>query len=200
MLQPATFEGTEAEVKEQELRVRSRASDILAKVTTSTMVFPWMLVYGAIALWFFYQALTTAEADGATPQGGRPPIGLLQDFYYPPIPDLSYPSCKLSKGFDVPGSGFSYMVDYNMLAALSYETPEVTRYILTMWFGAEDAMVEETDLVIQWRNETGHEYSPISFKLFSIPTIPGMGVISIRGELRAVHLVKLVYACLQLYL
>ena len=178
---PVDEKTTKARQKSNDLIVQARAMEIIGKVTSSGMIYFWMVAFGVIALLYLLQAIDTADADDAIPQGGRPPIGLLEDFYYPPQPHLSYPGCKLTKGFEIPGRGFSYLYDYNMLAALAYETLNVTEYILEKWFGSEQPMIDETDLVAQWRRDTGNDGSGVSFKLFSIPSQPGMGVVSIRG-------------------
>lgn len=61
---------------------------------------------------------------GPDPTTGRPPIRVVDDFYYPPQPDVSYPLCKLHKGYSFPGrENDTRITDYNFLAANSYEIP-----------------------------------------------------------------------------
>ena len=57
------------------------------------------------------------------PTIGRPPIRLLDDFYWPPQPDVSYPICRLQKNYTIQGREQTHITDYNMLTALSYEVP-----------------------------------------------------------------------------
>ena len=62
-----------------------------------------------------------------------------------------------------------------------YETTNITDYVLDKWFEEEDFFVDETPLVNQWKADTDNSNTPVSFKLFSVPSQPGFGVISIRG-------------------
>lgn len=174
-------EAEEKKKRMQILRARAIGSEVMGKITTSKTVYFWMLFYFGLGGFYILCTIAAQYADGAIPQGGRPPIRLLDDFYYPPQEDLSYPFCKVAKGFDFTTSGFSYVYDYNMLAALAYETPNVTGYLLDRWFGWEDALVDETPFVTAWREKTNNAGNPVSFKLFSIRGLPGTAVVSIRG-------------------
>jgi hypothetical protein len=107
---------------------------------------------------------------------------LVPDFYYPVQPDLSYPTCELTKGFRLPASvGSSQLVDFAFLSAMAYEEPNVTKPLLDAWFGP-GRVVDETDFVARYRVETNTQVIPVYYKLFSFPSLPGVGVVSIRGS------------------
>ena len=165
----------------KELRTRAIGSEVMGKITTSKTIYFWLLLYFGLGGFYLLCAFISQHSEGAIPQGGRPPIRLLDDFYYPPQEDLYYPYCKVSKGFDFDPKGFSYAYDYNMLAALAYETPNVTGYLLDRWFAGENVIVDETPFVTKWREDTDNVGNPVSFKLFSVPSLPGTGIVSIRG-------------------
>jgi lipase ATG15 len=167
--------------KAKALVARARSSEIMGKITRANGVFRWSIVFGIVAVVGLVLVLSSPNDEGPNPQGGRPLIPLLDDFYYPPQPDLAYPACKLTKGFEVPGQGFSYMTDYILLAGLSYETANVTEYVLDKWFGSVGGVIDEVDFVDQWRRDNNLEAFGASFKLFSIPSMPGFGVVSVRG-------------------
>lgn len=154
----------------------------MGKVTRSNGVYRWMVVVGCVAVFAMYMVIGSRSSEDATPQGGRPTIRLLDDFYYPPQDNLAYPGCKLTKGFEYPTQrGFSYSMDYMFLAALAYETENVTDYLLDKWFGGVDVLVDETDFVNQWKVDNNVAGSGASFKLYSVPSVPGFGIVAIRG-------------------
>ena len=123
----------------------------------------------------------------------RPPIVLLDDFYYPPAPDLPYPTCKLTKGFSIPGSGgFSNLGDFAMLSALAYERTDISQFHLDEWFGPGVA-IDEAEIVNQYRTMTNTWSNPVYYKLISFPSLPGVGIVSIRGSETMVRQVIFVY-------
>ena len=118
-------------------------------------------------------------------RGERPPILLVDDFYYKGEDNtLAYPTCKLTKGFEFTGNSgvesASDLGDYSFLSALSYEKSSVVTYLLDQWFGPK-VLVDEEEFVTQYRKDTGTS-SPVYFKLFSLPEYPGYGIMSIRGS------------------
>lgn len=156
--------------KAKALVAQARTSEIMGKVTRSMGVYRWMAVIGLVALYGLYMVVSANGSGNATPQGGRATIRLLDDFYYEGTDDLAYPACKLTKGFDFSNDqGFSYSVDYMFLAALAYETPGVTDYLLDKWFGGIDVLVDETEFVNQWRIDNNVQGSGASWKLYSVP-------------------------------
>ncbi|CAB9522076.1 Lipase (class 3) [Seminavis robusta] len=168
--------------KPRDMVARARASEIIGKISTATRVYLFMIFFGVLGAYYAFSASNTQNGENATPESGRPPIRLLDDFYYPPLPNtISYPACKLDKDFAIPGQNFTYMMDYNIMAALGYETYNVSQYILNKWFGEEAGWLDETQFVNQWRAESGNAKSHASFKLFSKTSQPGVGVLSIRG-------------------
>ena len=49
------------------------------------------------------------------------------------------------------------------------------------WFGSPNVVVDEENFVSQWREDSGNADEQVSFKLFSFPVSPGIGILSIRG-------------------
>jgi lipase ATG15 len=52
---------------------------------------------------------------------------------------------------------------------------------LNTYFG-ENSLIDESEFVAQYRQSTGTSTNPVYFKLFSFPSIPGYGIVSIRGS------------------
>jgi hypothetical protein len=48
-------------------------------------------------------------------------------------------------------------------------------------FGQENAVVDETEFVVQYRAQSDIANNPIYYKLYSIPSVPGVGVVAVRG-------------------
>jgi len=97
------------------------------------------------------------------------------------VDTLSYPTCKLTKGFELkPGDKATSLGDYSFLSAYE-KVSSVVNYTMTKWFG-QDTIVDEEDFVAQYREESGTDMSPVYFKLFSFPAYPGYAVMSIRGR------------------
>ena len=135
-----------------------------------------------MGFYFTFAASTSLNGEDSTASTDRDAIRVLDDFYYPPqTGDVSYPSCRLDKEFAIPGQDTTYMNDYNFMAGIAYESTNVTDYVLDTWFLGQDVWVDEADFVAQWRKDSGHENSHVSFKLFSKSDEPGVGILSIRG-------------------
>ncbi|KAL9179381.1 hypothetical protein ACHAXT_008671 [Thalassiosira profunda] len=162
-----------------------RMSEAIGRIITSSGRRWWSWIFSIFFVAILVLFLASQHStDYVQPQerGPRPPILLVEDFYYPPQPDtLAYPTCKLAKGFEFPDETTSDLADYSFLSAMAYETSEVTSYTLTKWFGP-DAVVDEEEFVAQFREDSGTTAIPVFFKLFSIPAFPGYAVMSIRGS------------------
>lgn len=87
----------------------------------------------------------------------------------------------MTKGFEFPGQTAGDLGDYAFLSAMAYETSSVTNYTLDKYFGT-GMVVDEEGYVSRFRKDSNTEMSPVYFKLFSIPSEPGYGVMSIRGR------------------
>jgi len=170
----------------KDMIIRARASEIMGKVTSNSRTWLWTIGFVVIAILYLAKVgdLSQDDPDTATdPNAGRPAIAVVEDFYYPPQSDISYPTCQLNKGYAIPGKygNSTRMTDYNLLAALAYEIPSVTDYVIEHWFQEQNFFVDEAALVSQWKMDSGNEDTGASFKLFSMPSQPGFGIVSIRG-------------------
>jgi hypothetical protein len=98
-------------------------------------------------------------------------------FYYPPQQDdMRYSSCSISNirgGFGVNAT----MADYIYMAGAAYLVD--TQGALDNWFG-EGVVVDEEQLVTDFRNATDTSNSAVFFKLFNFTDI-NLAIISIRG-------------------
>jgi len=174
-------------------RQQYRLSEVISRVIdkTSRKFWTWIfIVFFIVMLVLTVSANNNADTidpdqryDYNTTGVERPPILLVDDFYYVGVDNtLSYPTCKLTKGFEFePGDKATSLSDYSFLSALAYEKVSVVNYTMTEWFGP-DTIIDEEDFVAQYREESGTDMSPVYFKLFSFPSYPGYAVMSIRGR------------------
>ncbi|KAL7544821.1 hypothetical protein ACHAWF_008188 [Thalassiosira exigua] len=173
----------EGQTNEQQMLARARAAEVLGRITHSALYFLGIVGFGFMGAYFVYFSSTSVgSGEDYTTQTGREPIRLLDDFFYPPQNrTILYPNCELTDQFAFPGLDKTYALDYNLMAGIAYETTNVTTYLLDKWFLRDNAVVEEADFVNQWRQDSGNALEQVSFKLFSFPSSPGVGVLSIRG-------------------
>ena len=165
-----------------------RLSEVVARVIDkkSRKVWAWIfIVFFFVIFVLLLQSQNSTEFFQPQDRGERPPILLVDDFYYKGEDNtLAYPTCKLTKGFEFSGNSgvesASDLGDYSFLSALSYEKLSVVTYLLDQWFGP-NVLVDEEEFVTQYRKDTGTS-SPVYFKLFSLPEYPGYGIMSIRGS------------------
>lgn len=168
-------------------RQQYRVSEIIGRVISNKGRRWWSWIFVVFFLAIFVLLLGAEKnTDSVEPgdRGPRPPILLPpgNEFYYRGEEDtLAYPTCKLTKGFEFPGGQATDLGDYSFLSAMAYESTAVTDYTLPSWFG-EGVVVDESDFVAEYRQESGTAASPVSFKLFSLPAVPGYAVMSIRGS------------------
>lgn len=146
-----TFKGVQ-----KTLVLKSRLAEIVSNVSRGSAATGWACFFAVLIVGFFALSfLAVISEDGL---GDRPPIVLLDDFAYPSEETLQYPTCSMRKGFDITtDSGATFdtkLADYAFLAAISYETTNVTDYLLPKWF-TEGEVVDEDELVKQYRAETG---------------------------------------------
>ena len=143
----------------------------------------FIVFFVAIFILFLLANGSTADVDPKN-RATRPPILFVDDYYYPPLDNtLAYPTCELSKGFEFPGGNeASSLGDYAFLSVMSYETAETNGYALSKWFGGPNEVVDEEEFVTVWRDRSGTSSSPVYFKLFSLSSAPGFGIVSIRGS------------------
>ena len=98
--------------------VHARASEVMGKISNSARTFLWVILFSAILIYYIFAVLTSDDGELSAPATGRPPIRVLNDFYYPGEEGVNYPTCQLNKGYTIPGRNTTYIMDYNMLAAL----------------------------------------------------------------------------------
>ena len=109
---------TEEERKVKSLLVHARAAEVMGKISNSSRTILWVIVFGFIFIFYILGVLSSDDGQTHQPNTGRPPIRVLNDFYYPGEEGVNYPNCELRKGYTFAGRNETYMADYNMLAAL----------------------------------------------------------------------------------
>jgi lipase ATG15 len=87
----------------------------------------------------------------------------------------------LASSVSVPFGAATKLGDYSFLSTLNYFSPEEVAPILEQWFGP-DEIVDEYEVVDQYRQEANTAWHPVSYKLFSFPNTPGHAVLNIRGS------------------
>lgn len=114
--------------RERDQLQKARVSQLLSRITKNRTITGWMWLFGFLAMalgLMLYTALDTTETD---PEGGRPAIVQVEDFYYPPEEGIVYPTCELGRGFSFLESGQpGNLLDFAFLSAISYETQKVAQ-------------------------------------------------------------------------
>ena len=150
-------------------------------------VWTWIFMLVFLVVWFMLSSSQSSTATiTAEQRGPRPPILLVDDFYYPGVGTLAYPTCKLTKGLEFPDINSQYnrnvssdLGDYAFLSAMAYEKDVVNEHTLQEWFGGK--VIDEVDYVAKWREESGTQSNPVYFKLFTVPEL-NSAIVSIRGS------------------
>ncbi len=183
----STGQNTQEEQTKEELILRRKAklSALVGKVNNRSMVTGWMYFFGFLMLLVGLFSLAAFDEaiegfDYKVKVGEDEPF-FAPDFYYPPQPKLPYPTCKIAKHFSLLDSDHeSNLIDIAYFAVLGFSGPDETGRLLREWFG-EAPVVDEYQFVRQYREAVGRT-SGVSFKLFSFPGNPGVGLVSIRGS------------------
>lgn len=162
--------------EDQTLLSKYQLSELVGKARKKDSLYRWMWVFGLFGFVVLFLFLQGMASDDLKP-GERPPIDLVEDFYYPPQPDLPYPSCEMTKGFKLPNGESTALLNYAFMSALAYEMPNVTQEKLDIWFGP-GKVTDESEFVESIRSDN----APVYFKLFALNDFPGSCVIAIRGS------------------
>ena len=167
---------------------RAKLSALVGKINNRSMVAGWMYFFGVLMV--FVGIFCFAAFQEQTTVGGGLDYKVKVDpgepffahnFYYPPHPKLPYPTCKIAKHFSLlEAEEPSNLVDIAYLATMGFTGPEESERLLREWFG-QNQVVDENEFVVDYRVETDQTQG-VSFKLFSFPTNPGVGLVSIRGS------------------
>lgn len=147
--------------KDKTLILKSRLADIVGNISRSGSVVRWMYFFGFLVLLTFVGFLGAISQDDGL--GYRFPIVLVDDYYYPGENSLQYPTCAMSKGFQLSIDGQNFdtaLGDYSFLSAMAYEVTNVTGYLLPQWFGEGNA-IDEDAVVKQYRKDTATVGNPI---------------------------------------
>lgn len=168
------------------MRKKAKLSSIVGTVNNRGSVCGWMWFFGILIIYAGLFALF-AFSDGSdaldykvkVPEGE---VLLVDGFYYPGQPKLPYPTCSLSNhDFTLldPDSP-TRLMDVSFLAIMSFSAPEESTPFINHWFG-EGQVVDNYEFVYNYRQEID-SLSGASYKLFSFPNNPGVGLVSIRGS------------------
>jgi hypothetical protein len=174
-LSPSQYE------KNRKLQNQALVAGIVKRVTRTNATCNWITVFFLLFLCVFagFVMASTEESFDYKVKG----VIFVNDFYYDPQPQLPYPTCSVQKGFAFPGmaSGTASLADYAFLATQAFSGPDEAQPNLDQWFGP-GLVIDEHDFVNQYRVATGTVNNPVSYKLFTFPSTPKAGIVSIRGS------------------
>ncbi|KAG7372716.1 hypothetical protein IV203_018859 [Nitzschia inconspicua] len=183
MLSPALcgLGGSSKIRSEEDCKLKNQAlvATIVKRVTRSKATGNWIILY---FLLFFVVLVGFIMASNEESFDYRVKgVVFASDFYYDPQPELPYPTCSVQKGFSLPGQQAAALADYSFLATMSFAAQAEAQPLLNQWFG-ENQVVDDSEFVAMYRNETGTQDHPVSYKLFTISALPDSAVVSIRGS------------------
>ena len=163
---------------------KSRFTTILLSVSrgATRKTFGWIFGFLAFAAIAFSVASFGEDYQNTASQVNGMTLLPVDDFAYEPQPNLPYPSCRMSKGLEIPTSNSTSLADYTFLADLEYEPPDTIQAKLDQWFG-EGVATDRQDIVDQFRMQVAGGNAPVTYNLY---TFPGdVGVVSVRGSTTA---------------
>lgn len=166
--------------EESKLKNRALVATIIKRVTRSNASGNWIRLFFLLFFIVFAAFIMASTADSFDYKVKG--VTFADDFIYETQPDLPYPTCSVQKGFSLPGKDSSAaLADYSFLATMSFAAPEEAQPLLDQWFG-EGAVVDDFEYVNRYRAATGTANHPVSYKLFTIPSLPDSAIVSIRGS------------------
>ena len=180
----------EKETKQQGLlRKRARTSTIVGEINNRSRTACWMYTYGFLIgiVGIFVLAAFYEASVGFDYKVKFEYDSWAEGFYYPPQPRLPYPTCRMGKDFNFgvdENEAGTQLMDIAYMAALGFAGPDEATGLLDQWFG-EGEVIDEYEFVDEYREgleERGILDTKVSFKLFTFPSIPDLGVVSIRGS------------------
>lgn len=175
------FDGDEDEQSPEELQARFRLSSLVGEIQHSSTKGLWMGIFGTELVVVLLMVLV-ANAQTNTKPAANPPVNLVNDFFYPSnYSSIAYPTCQLTEDLNTPGARETALEDYVFIDLISYENHTSAEKGLNQWFGP-GVLVDNEALVDQWRAENGYTDNPTYFKLFTIPSLPNVAIVGIRGS------------------
>jgi lipase ATG15 len=139
----------------------------------------WIFLLLALIVIVFAAASLGASED-AIPAGENLVILPQGDFVYQPQPNMPYPSCRLSKGLEIPGSDSTALIDYAFLAEVVYQSPDLIQDKLDEWFG-DGFAVNEEETVERFRQEVPGGQAAVAYFLVRFPSV-NSAVVVVRGS------------------
>uniref|UniRef100_A0A7S3PDK4 Fungal lipase-type domain-containing protein n=1 Tax=Amphora coffeiformis TaxID=265554 RepID=A0A7S3PDK4_9STRA len=165
-------------VKEEDWREKNRLSKIVARISQGSRRDTWIGVIGALVIIFMFLFLS-AFGGGSNSGAEADTSNLIQDFRYPGVDGIHYPTCSLTSDFAIPGSNETSLADYAYIAGIAYTAPESMPDVLDKWFG-EGVAVDQNDFVMKYRESLKSD-SAVHYKLITFPSNPEFAIVSIRG-------------------
>lgn len=160
-------------------------SNLVRRVTRSRANRNWIGLFFFYFLVFFSGYYLSVSEEMFSYEMGRykwKNVVYANDFSWDPQPNLPYPTCEVKKGFTFPGEeGTASLANYAFLSTLAFSSAEEAQPLLDQWFG-NGTVLDDTDYVEAYRQATGTEDHPVTYKLFVFPSDPTAGIVGIRGS------------------
>jgi len=187
------------------LRRRARLAALIDRVSDRDSMHCWMWFFGILIVLFgvFAWSASSQQQGEGFDYKVKVPAGetfLGEGFYYEPQDYLTYPTCRVSKNFDLTTApeeeDTTQLMDVAWLAAMSFAAPNESVPLINQWYGTQlprspynpwdrtnlnTTIVDEYEFVEEWKRANGITV-PASFKFFTFPENPGAGLVSIRGS------------------
>jgi lipase ATG15 len=165
--------------EDRKLKNQALVAAIVKRVTRSKATGNWISLFFLLFFCVFagFLMASTQESFDYKVKG----VVFADGFYYEQQPGLPYPTCSVQKGFAFPGQDASALADYSFLATMAFAAPDESQPLLDQWFG-ENQVIDDYQYVQEYREATGTQSHPVSYKLFTIPALPQSAVVSIRGS------------------
>eukprot|EP00529_Nitzschia_sp_RCC80_P003642 CAMPEP_0113454980 /NCGR_PEP_ID=MMETSP0014_2-20120614/8142_1 /TAXON_ID=2857 /ORGANISM="Nitzschia sp." /LENGTH=1076 /DNA_ID=CAMNT_0000346401 /DNA_START=75 /DNA_END=3305 /DNA_ORIENTATION=- /assembly_acc=CAM_ASM_000159 len=165
--------------KSRQLRNQALIASLSQRATRSRATRNWMFMFGFLLFCVLVGFLLAANEEEFEYKVKG--VVFPEGFYYEQQPQLPYPTCSVQKGFTFPGQDASALADYAFLATTAFAGPGEAQALLDNFFGP-GVIVDDYEFVEGYRNATNTAEHPVTYSLYSFPSIPDSAIVAIRGS------------------
>jgi lipase ATG15 len=176
--------GDDEEAKEEDWREKHRLGLIMKDISSGRKNDFWLSVFAFFILAFcgVFMVAVWKGADSGSMEGWT----YTSKFEYPGSGSLEYTSCTIGQNIVPPDTTKTSLTDFTFLAAVAYESPDITSTSLENWFnhnGTETGKtIDHEEILQRWRSQYEQERgkSAVTYKFLGFPK-SDVGVVTIRG-------------------
>ena len=170
-------------VSSQELKDKSRVSNLLINVTRARGTKRWIMgIMLLFSMVFFYSIRVILYETDRQEHNWHPAARLTPrgDFEYLPQPNLKYPTCSLMNNANIVNSTKTALMDYNFMSDIIFQHETTQQGTLDQWFGPEVAKVD-SQIASDYRKTLSEPNLAVAFDYEVVSFGEERKVIVVRG-------------------